>query len=735
MHYLNFIGQTYSGCLIEENIGVGGMAAVFRGVRLADEQQVVVKFMSPGQTNNPDWRGRFIREAEILQRLKHNNIVELYTFDCDSKHPHLVMEYCTGTPLDIAIAERGYFPPREAAQIARDVASGLALAHEHGVVHRDIKPGNIMLTESGVAKVLDFGLAKDLLVNDGLSQAGQILGTPQYMAPEQWGNHKVDNRCDIYALGSTLYHMITGRMPFNGADQWEIASKICNGEYVAPREYVYDLEEDLELILFRMLETERHFRYGSMRHCAADFNRLLRNEEVSVPRLVSLSHEDTGRRYPLLPGDQFDIGREVGNQVVINANSISRRHAKITRGQKGYHIHDLDSSYGTFVSGMRIREVGLKDGDEIKFGKRLFSFHDGGLQKAAVTNRYESSPDQFRVTKLPAPFLVALTDTQDKRIVLDLIRQLPDDLEAGRCEAARQCLEQLFNPEVAQQVVPMLQSRLNRARIMRPTILFDITHENLGEDIEEWLSWWDENRQLYPFQLAPIIPVPKASLKVLSGEPKARTIEIGDEEVLLPIGRDDKSKIQLRSKSVSRLHATLLRLHDRLVLRDEGSRFGTILNGQPVTIGFLKDGDQITVGRVLLEYREEKTSSNVRIDKDGDIFLQDAELYFALEMANHPSTIKALIRFIDFTENHAASWFQKTGRQLYSDREGGKKLLEDMLNLYNRLAKRARQILPQYLGEDSGDINVWKQAFNERRENFPVQVFPEGWLPKEETPF
>jgi hypothetical protein len=190
------------------------MGIVYRGVHTVFEEVVAIKAIFPELTLNPELRARFVNEAKIQRRLRHPNIVQIREFLIDQERFYIVMELIEGETL----AERlkrlgGPLPANEALEIFRQALRGLGFAHAQGVIHRDMKPSNIMLTREGVAKLTDFGIARAVGV-PGLTRTGTALGTPAYMAPEQIQGHKVDQRSDVYSLGVTLYEMVAGRVPF-----------------------------------------------------------------------------------------------------------------------------------------------------------------------------------------------------------------------------------------------------------------------------------------------------------------------------------------------------------------------------------------------------------------------------------------------------------------------------------------------------------------------------------------
>jgi pSer/pThr/pTyr-binding forkhead associated (FHA) protein len=726
------LGNIYSGCKITKKLGAGGMGQVFFAQRLVDDVTVVVKFLAPEQANNPTWRKRFLREAHMQIQLKHPNIVELFSVDGVHSQPHLVMELVTGKELTDALEAVGMFAPEEATRIIRDLADALALAHKHGVIHRDIKPQNALVTTEGVVKLLDFGLAKNTEMDDGLSLAGQILGTPQYMAPEQWGDHEVDARCDIFSLGATLYHLLTGTMPFQGSKPRQVARKAKEGDYVEPRELVPDASEDLCIVIHRMMEPQRRFRYTEMTEVVKDLNAILAGEPIEVPRFIEKTGKRRGRRCALVRGHVFKVGRDANHTVPIPNKSVAKNHAEITRGKLGFTLRDLGSENGSFVGNMRVREVILKDGDIVKFGKTVFQFFDGGLEKArteARITRKLSKSTEVSAENTYQSLMDGLVEVRDRRIVVHLLELLPTEDHAKEAELAWQVMKDLLGGEIAGKVVGRLEARLKRRSVMLPSQLFSITRENLGGDVEAWLSWWDNLRDKYPPQITTFgSKLTKSRLTVVRGEKKPRRIPVADDKSELSMGRDPKADIPIKNRSVSRLHATLLRFHERLGIRDEGSRFGTLLNGNSVRVSFLKNGDQIVLGKARLLFEERRTL-DLSGKESGEIVLLPARLYFCLSDLKHGSVAHSLIRFLEMEDETA--WFQENAEKLFTDGKPRSNFIEKVKKIYVRHANKAREILPViFSGQSANSAAEWRVILDAEREDLPPQVQPMGWFPE-----
>jgi serine/threonine protein kinase len=718
------VGRVFSDCTVLRKLGQGGMGSVYLA-RRPDGSEVVIKFLAQEQISNRTWRGRFIREAEVLRRIKHPNIVEIYSVDGESDQPHIVMEFVNGGALDEELEERGSFPALEGARIARDVAKALHEAHKNGIIHRDIKPANILLTHDGVVKMLDFGLAKNMAVDDGLSLPGQVLGTPHYMAPEQWGDHQVDARCDVFSLGATLYHLITGALPFPGHSPQAISRKVCEGEYLDAAELVPDLPRELGLVIHRLLEPNRHYRCPSAQRCATDLQRAIDGTPVEVPRLVERSPERPNVRHPLLPGHRFTVGRDQSSDVVIPDASVSRQHVIMERGKTGWILRDQGSTYGTFVGGMRVREVVLKDGDDIRMGKVQLEFRDGGLAQDLNKTTRRISPQQLQVTTEPEPLMRALVESSDRRAVVSLLEQLaPDDLKV-RLESARETLEGLLEREEVEAAVRRVEARYKRRLTMLPMQLFSISHENLGDDVEAWLAWWDHARESYPPQIATQTPKPRVRFRVVAGEPEPRVIPL-DDKVLYSVGRDEKSDVVLRSRSVSRLHATILRFHTRLVIRDEGSRFGTTLNGERVRLAFLSSGDRVVMGKVEMIFEIDTLDAMGTIGVAGT-FPVESEVYLALEQQDHPSCAATLVRFLEVEDKN--EWIQQEALRLFEEPQRAQAFAARVAKAYVRRAQNARAALPKILQGQADSPEGWRALLNAKRAELPPQIEPAGYFP------
>jgi len=262
------VGQTLGHYQIIEKIGSGGMGDVYRARDQHLDREVAIKVLTPGTLADEAARKRFRKEAQALSKLNHPNIATIHDFDTDQGVDFLVMEYIPGTTLNAKIAGRP-LAEKEIARLGTQLARGLAAAHEQGVVHCDLKPGNVRLTRDGWLKILDFGLARLArpasadVPTESLTETQTTAGTLPYMAPEQLLGEKVDARTDIYAAGAVLYEMSTGQRPFQHSQGPRLIEAILHEEPAPPGKINSAISVGLESAVMRALEKDRERRQSS----------------------------------------------------------------------------------------------------------------------------------------------------------------------------------------------------------------------------------------------------------------------------------------------------------------------------------------------------------------------------------------------------------------------------------------------------------------------------------------
>jgi serine/threonine protein kinase len=254
-----------------DKIAEGGMGAIYRGKDRRTGQIVAIKIMPPHMAANPVLLKRFEQEFRAASRLDHPNIVRALDYNDNGDTPYLVMEYVDGESLGQKLERDGRLGEVDAIRIIAQVAQGLHRAHKTGLVHRDVKPDNILVTADGVAKLADLGLVKEAETDLNLTKTGRGLGTPHFMAPEQFRNAKnADVRCDIYSLGATLYMMVTGELPFKSNGPLDAWMKKIQNELTPPRSLVSTLSERIDWAIMRAMSADPNQRPVSCREFVED---------------------------------------------------------------------------------------------------------------------------------------------------------------------------------------------------------------------------------------------------------------------------------------------------------------------------------------------------------------------------------------------------------------------------------------------------------------------------------
>lgn len=269
-----YIGRTVGGgrFQLQSLLGEGGMASVYLAYDSVLDRQVAVKTLHTELGREQSFRERFRREAQSVAKLTHTNIVSVFDSGEDeidgSLVPYIVMEYVEGKPLrtvlDEDVAQFGAMPADKALKITSDVLAALEVSHEMGLVHRDIKPGNVMVTKRGVVKVMDFGIARAMQSGvTSMTQTGMVVGTPQYLSPEQALGRGVDARSDLYSVGIMLFELITGRLPFNADSPLAIAYAHVQEEPVAPSSINQVVPPAVDALVARTLRKNPNERFPS----------------------------------------------------------------------------------------------------------------------------------------------------------------------------------------------------------------------------------------------------------------------------------------------------------------------------------------------------------------------------------------------------------------------------------------------------------------------------------------
>jgi serine/threonine-protein kinase len=272
------------------------MASIFRATDLNTGRQVAIKVPHPEMESDPVFFDRFHREAEIGQALDHPAVMKVFT-DGEHSKIYMVMEWVDGRLLRQILSEKRKLPAERAVRITLGILDALSYIHSHGIVHRDLKPENIMVDENDNIKLIDFGIAgKEGARRLTFAKLSQVMGTPEYISPEQVKGKRGDARSDIYAMGVMLYEMLTGKAPFQGPNPFAIMNDRLLNNPVPPREIDASISPQLQEIIYRALERDPKNRYATAREFAHD---LEHQNQVGVAERVELRDWKT-RRTPWL---------------------------------------------------------------------------------------------------------------------------------------------------------------------------------------------------------------------------------------------------------------------------------------------------------------------------------------------------------------------------------------------------------------------------------------------------
>ena len=312
------------GYKILGKLGAGAMAIVYKAKQLSLDRIVAVKILPRRFSENPDYVQRFYKEGKAAAKLNHNNIVAAYDVGEAGGYHYFVMEYVEGKTLYEDLSKGKIFPEQEAIDITTQVAKALAHAHARGLIHRDVKPKNIMINTAGTVKLADLGLARATDdVQMAKSEAGKAFGTPYYISPEQIrGEMDIDARSDIYSLGATFYHMVTGRVPFDASNPSEVMRKHLKEPLVPPDHINTSLSSGTSEVIEVMMAKRKQDRYASAEELLMDLDAVSRSEP------------------PLRARKKFDIG-ELGQ--------LQEGHLIETKPKEKVYHEDTISKYRFIV--------------------------------------------------------------------------------------------------------------------------------------------------------------------------------------------------------------------------------------------------------------------------------------------------------------------------------------------------------------------------------------------------
>ncbi len=296
-------------------LGAGAMAVVYKAKQLSLNRTVAIKVLPRRFTENPEYVQRFYKEGQAAGKLNHPNIVQAIDVGEAGGYHYFVMEYVEGKTIADDIGAGNIFGEQEAIDIIIQVCHALQHAHAHGLVHRDVKPKNIMINTQGVVKLADMGLARETTdIEAAQSEEGKAYGTPYYIAPEQIrGKIDIDGRADIYGLGATFYHMVTGRVPFTGDDSAEIMKKHLREKLIPPDHINTSLSAGVSEVIEIMMAKRREDRYNNVEELLTDLEAL----QEGHPPIQAHKRFDVSMLEQLENGDTVEMERREDTEEIL----------------------------------------------------------------------------------------------------------------------------------------------------------------------------------------------------------------------------------------------------------------------------------------------------------------------------------------------------------------------------------------------------------------------------------
>jgi pSer/pThr/pTyr-binding forkhead associated (FHA) protein len=575
-----------------------------------------------------------------------------------------------------------------------------------------------------------------------LSVAGEILGIPAFMAPEQWGDHEVDHRADLFAVGVSYYLLLTGHPPFRGRTPADFSWKIQAGKFDPIETYVAEVPAGVRDLVTQLLERDRNQRPPDARTLLAELDRVMHGDYPNLPRLEPAG--GSGDPVGLVGRGEYEVGSRPGVFLRLVHSSILPQHAQLERTLGGILLRESTRAGRVKVNGDLVEEIVLRDKDRVQFGDTPpFSFREGNAVPRATSRfatpassgRFSTRSDVLTAERaspevVPGLLAAALQEKAHPRLLLCCFEALDESVAQEGLEASRRALERLgHTPEETAQIRERARVASQERLWRTADSLFQTTRENLGRSLESWLGWWFEVRSTMPQQLRP--PGPRAAGRLQIN----RDVEDGEDPFTHPLmnreewilGRSDDCDIVVKERSVSRQHLLLLRLITRFGFLDLGSRFGTAIGGSRREVGVLNHGDVIAAGRSRALFEDVLREETLAQHPESGCLPVDGATFSAMVELGSPATVRSLVRLLDVPRLEELCL--DAARAFAPEEE----VRESIHSFLQRWASTAIQALPTITRR--GDLGqhpaAWSAWLLEVEGRLPPQVEPFGWGPEE----
>jgi eukaryotic-like serine/threonine-protein kinase len=480
-----------------ELLGRGGMGMVYRAADRQLNREVAIKTVTEGLTGDPEMLQRFYHEAAKTGALKHPNIVIVHDLGEQDGFPYIVMEYLSGEPLDRLIQSGRPLALAFKLKIIEQVCYALGYAHRNDVIHRDVKPGNVIVQPDGVAKLLDFGIARQEKQDGHLTRTGHVIGTIQYMAPERLKNEPFDGRSDIFSVGVMLYQLLTGHLPFTG--DYSIVQKILSEKHPPLSDFLHNYPRELDTILDRALAKNPEDRYATADEMASEVSSVadeLKKEQVAewiqqAGRLVK-EEEYTSAREILLQLLKVDSQNTSARQlmVVVQQNLSSRQRAEQIRQLRSQAEEAAsDKRYEEAIS--HLQEACKLDSANEELAQLLQSFRQKKRQREQVESylrEADSARSRGDLEAAQAVIARALeVDRDDSRVRAAHVALARLIEEVARQKKARQLLDAARNEIVARHFTAAMEllAEVERVDASNPELIPLLASARSGREQEQ----------------------------------------------------------------------------------------------------------------------------------------------------------------------------------------------------------------------------------------------------------